>query len=195
MCDDRVVNLLIAPRWSGTADDDWYPWLARSLPDHEVIVAPLLPSAEAPEIAPCAGSVQRAAVGVEPEQTLLVGHSVGCQVMLRYLAITEVQVAGLLCVAGWFAIDEPWDSLRPWIDTGLDQATVRAATPRIRVLLSDDDPFTADTDGNARAWRARLGAEVTVVPGAQHFNRSEEPAVLEAVREMLVDDAAPTRCS
>ena len=53
---------------------------------------------------------------------------------------------------------------------------------RFVVLLSDNDPFTSDFRENGRLWTERLGAEVVLVPGARHFNASQEPAVLDALR-------------
>jgi hypothetical protein len=181
------VNVHIMPRWAGGAEDDWYPWLRDSLPDHAVSVAPLRPSPEAPTIEACVEELARGLANRDLSSTVLVGHSVGCQAQLRYLASLgePATVAGLLCVAGWWSVDEPWDTIRPWIETPLDRQAVRRAAPRIRVVLSDNDPFTSDHAGNAATWRERLGAEVTVVPAAKHFNGAGEPAVLAALRELL----------
>ncbi len=55
------------------------------------------------------------------------------------------------------------------------------AAGRVVALVSDNDPFTRDWEANADAWEKRLGAEVVVEPGAGHFERAEEPRVLELV--------------
>jgi hypothetical protein len=52
------------------------------------------------------------------------------------------------------------------------------------VLLGDDDPFTADHRSTRRLFEERLDAEVRVERGGKHFNRSEEPAVLGALRDL-----------
>jgi len=179
------VRICITPRWAGNGDDDWYPWLGRRLRGHEVVVARLRPSPGAPEIHACVDELERL-LGTDREalsETFLVGHSVGCQASLRFAeALPEgTRLAGVLCVAGWFWVDAPWDTIRPWVETPMDLARVRRACPRIEVLLSDGDPFTSDAAANAAAWRERLGAEVRVVEGAGHFNRVQEPTVLEAL--------------
>ena len=116
--------------------------------------------------------------------TILVGHSIGCQAVLHYLAglPSSAGVRGTLCVAGWWSVDEPWESIRPWIENPPDLARVRASCGQLRVLLSDDDPFTAEAGRNGRLWRERLGAAVEVVRGAAHFNRTQEPSVLAELR-------------
>src|SRR5262249_26355773 len=95
------------------------------------------------------------------------------------------RVAGALMVAGWFQVDSPWETIRPWMDSPVDLAAARSACPRVMVVLSDNDPFTADFEANRRAWRERLGAEVRVVSGGKHFNRDEEPWVLNALLDLV----------
>jgi predicted alpha/beta hydrolase family esterase len=117
--------------------------------------------------------------------TILVGHSVGCQAVLHFLAglPDPAKVRGTLCVAGWWSVDEPWETIRPWIENTPDPRRVLASCGELHVLLSDNDPFTADVAANERLWQERLGVVVEVVPAAGHFNRSAEPRVLaELVR-------------
>jgi hypothetical protein len=117
------------------------------------------------------------------EETCFLGHSVGCQAVLRFLSTMPAgaRTAGVLCVAGWWTVDAPWDTIRPWIDTPFDIARARAVCGRVITLISDNDQFTADWQTTQQLWAERLGAEVRVIPGAQHFNGSEEPAVLDAL--------------
>jgi predicted alpha/beta hydrolase family esterase len=196
-------RVVIVPRWSGHASDDWYPWVREQLaPDPGVQVEVIeLPNPDAPVIEQCVAALQ-SALGTRAEDlrsTLLVGHSVGCQALLRYLAElrTAESPAGadadgpsgpehLLCIAGWWTVDEPWPSIRPWIDTSIALASLQAnITGGVTVLLSNDDPFTSDWRTNKATWEQRLDADVRVVQGGRHFNGAQEPAVLELLRERL----------
>ena len=146
-------RIVVVPRWGAREQDDWSPWLQAEL----------------------AGS----AAGTLAD-TVLVGHSIGCQAALHFLAglPASTRVRGTVCVAGWWAVAEPWESIRPWTQNPPDLRRVRASCGRLRVLLSDNDPFTADAAANGRLWQERLGAAVEVVPAAAHFNRPQEPRVL-----------------
>ena len=62
---------------------------------------------------------------------------------------------------------------------------------RCVVLVSTNDPFTADAAETRRLFEERLGAEVRIHEGAKHFNASEEPAVLAAAAELF---GLPTAC-
>jgi predicted alpha/beta hydrolase family esterase len=130
----------------------------------------------------------REALGGEAERarTILLGHSVGCMAAMRALDEAAARpVHALVCVAGWWTVDQPWPSIRPWIDAPLDTARVRANAPRVRLIVSDNDPFTSDHRATAARFERELGATTTVVPGGLHFNRPEEPPVLEAISALV----------
>lgn len=183
------AKVVIVPRWGGTADDDWYPWLAAKLRGRaEVDFAPLLPLAWSPTIDETVAAVGRA-VGRDAARTILVGHSTGCQAVVRWLATQPPRsVPAALCVAAWFQVDERFPGVDEWIDTPIDTkaAAAAVATP-IRVLISDDDDVTADHRATAAEWRRRLGAKVRVVPGAVHFNARQQRDVLGELVRLLRD--------
>jgi predicted alpha/beta hydrolase family esterase len=181
---DRVV---LVPRWGGTAEDDWYPWLTQRLVASklEVAVSSLEPVASEPEIEPSLEEL-RATLGDDPvllARTVLVGHGVGCQVILRHLAArgSRARVAGAICVAGWLTHDEHWDGADEWLETPIDASCVQAAATKLMVLVSDNDPNNADHWRTASEFRDHLGASVMLIPGAAHFTESPQPAVRDAL--------------
>lgn len=183
---DRVI---LVPRLRGRADSDFYPWLARRLRElgwrGEVETAALRPP-DAPDLAATIASVRgRLGAPGRAARTVLVGHSVGAQAAMRALAEPGTAVAGLLLVAGWWTLDGPWPALAPWLETPFDWQRTRARAPRRVVLLSTDDPFTADAARTRRLFEERLEADVRIHDRAGHFNRSEEPEVLAAVAGMI----------
>lgn len=179
-----IERVVVMPRWGGTAESDWYPWLRERLAGWAGAVDVLdLPDRGAPVIERCVEVIEAAVPDATLGSTLLVGHSVGCQAMLRFLARRPAGVVagGTLCVAGWWTVDAPWPTIVPWIETPLAVERVRRAAGGVVVVLSDDDPFTADHEMNAGLWVARLGAVVQRVAGGRHFNGAVEPAVLDAL--------------
>jgi predicted alpha/beta hydrolase family esterase len=135
----------------------------------------------------------------------LVGHSVGCQTILRYLSTHYplpygAHLQGVLCVAGWFAVVDPWDSIRPWCERVVDGDAVRAALlaagAPLRLLLSDNDKYTPDFTKEEALWHARVGGGgvdlmVRVIHGRAHFGGRKQHEVLEAVLAMLSPPPPP----
>jgi predicted alpha/beta hydrolase family esterase len=186
--DARVVHV---PRWGGTCDDDWYPWMRARLAaaGREAACAPLAPEPSAPAVAETVLSI-RAALADDPAalaRTVLVGHSIGCRAILHALASLprSVGVRGLLLVAAWWWSDRTWATLMPWLATPPDAVRARERAGRVLVVISDDDPYTADWRRNRAAWEERMGAEVRLARGAGHLTRAEEPAVAEALDDLL----------
>lgn len=181
----------MVPRWGGTPRSDFYPWLTARLAGRPDIFEDVhvcdLPDPGTPRIDTWPPAISRVLAEGLAGETFVLAHSVGCQAAMHAMATLPggATIAGMLAVAGWWTVDRPWPTIVPWIEQGPDLARVRAVCPRISVLLSDDDPFTADADANAALWRERLAAEVTLAPGAKHFNNSEEPAVLTALGQLV----------
>ncbi|WP_225414323.1 RBBP9/YdeN family alpha/beta hydrolase [Stigmatella hybrida] len=181
-------SLYIVHRWAGRPDTDFYPWLESKLRQpgsgfsavHTLdMPQPVLPTPEA-----WVGTLARTLGPTPPASTVLLGHSVGCQTLLRYLSTLPPgePIAGALLVAAWWEIDSPWEALQPWLTPIPNLERVRAAVRKWVVLLSDSDPYTPDYVRNQRLWEERLGAEVLLQPGGRHFNNPIEPAVLNALQ-------------
>lgn len=189
-----LSRLCIIGRWSARPEKDWYPWLLRELqamqpPPFEDIQIPLMPEPDTPTIEGWRDAIDALNPPSSRSQTLLVGHSVGCQAILHFLAKTASlpslpPLGGILFVAGWWTVDRPWETIRPWLEASHDLPAIRRAAPSIRVLVSDNDPFTADVTTTKALFEERLGANVSVIPHAKHFNAAEEPDVLSAILSM-----------
>ncbi|HEY7198001.1 MAG TPA: alpha/beta hydrolase [Gaiellaceae bacterium] len=187
-------RLGIVHRWDGSPGADWYPWLRDEVQAldprrFDEVGIPAMPTPESPDPATWIPAL-RAWLGDDPAdlaQTVLVGHSVGCQTIARTLATLSdgVDVEGCLFVAPWFWLDEgEQDEISArWEKTSFDDAAARRAAGKVVALVSDDDPFTSDWEANAKAWEDRLGAESVLERGAAHFNERREPRILELLLE------------
>ena len=184
-------RILLVPRWSGRRDSDFYPWLGRTLAERgwrgELEVVSLRPP-DAPDLAATVEAVRgRLAPPARASRTLLIGHSVGAQAAIRALAEMPpgIEVAALLGVAAWWTVDDPWPAIEPWIETPFDWSRARSAARRRVVMLSTNDPFTADADRTRRLFEERLAADVRIQPEAAHFNATEQPSILALVLDLL----------
>ena len=186
-----IDRLLVVPRWSGHADSDFYPWLAAQLADSGFkgqVECVALRRPDEPDLELTVSAVRsRIGSADRAQRTVIMGHSVGAQAVMRAVARlpASVTIGAVVLVAAWWTVHEPWPSLLPWIETPFDW---RAVTQRARarhVLLSTNDPFTPDSAQSRRLFESRIDAEVRICDGAEHFNAPEQPRVLEAIQKLV----------
>lgn len=187
------MRLIVVSRWAGGPLSDWYPWLHSELENSfDEILIPRMPRPERAEIEAWVSLLDELS-GHSLADTLFAGHSVGNQAVLRMLARRPLgdRALGLLAVAAWWHIDEPWLTLLPWLVHDWDVERARNNLLQCRVLISDADPFTRNSAKNAKEWEDRMGAEVTIVPGAKHFNDKTAPQVRDVLLEMASVNRIP----
>jgi uncharacterized protein len=181
-------HLVIVPRWAGSQNSDFYPWLETEISSNfsnriqDVSYVPLLPNAQAPEIAPCVHHLREHLNNLSGPIVLL-GHSVGCQVILRTLESWEQPpIAACLLVAAWMEVDKPWATLLPWTETPLDLVRARKAVEKRNVLISDNDPYTSNFGETQQRFATDFLATVAIVSGRKHFNSEQEPMVIQTLQ-------------
>ncbi len=170
------MKVYIVPRWSGNAHSDWYDWLGEQIQSKHGLDCTVLamPNWDHPKVEEATEFLHQN-VGQPDASTILIGHSVGCQAILRFLEAAiatdaSTKVGGLLLVAGWFEVDEVWDDVLPWIENeSLNYPALRQAIGYTKVILSDNDPFTSDYARNAELWKTRLDATVHTIPPKSAF--------------------------
>jgi len=178
--------------WMGAPHDGWFPWLKDRLEDVGFDVLSLeMPDNEDPQIGPWIARLA-GAVGVPDEQTYFIGHSVGGQTILRYLASLDGRkVGGVVCVATWFPImnlKEEADiaTAKPWTETPVDFAAVLRATGNITAIFSDNDPWVP-LQANREIFERELKAKIIVESNKGHLSGAdgitELPSVLESLQK------------
>jgi len=185
-----MKRVILCHRWGGTPDSIWYPSVARALEAEGFRVSlPAMPEPDVPELGRWLPALA-ARVGHPDERTFLVGHSLGCATILRYLEGLDgaERVGGVVLVAG-FAEDRINPEVRSFFVTPLDLARAKAKAGGFVAIHSDDDPAAApDHLQHALRFLRELSAKLIVIPGGGHFSVGEDtrdlPEVVHAVREL-----------
>ena len=183
-------KIFIVHCWDGTKDDGWYPWLDKELSNENNMVYRFnMPNTNTPTIEEWVSYLDKQ-VDCLDENTYFVGHSIGCQTILRYLETKEVcKIGGILFVAPWldlldYAIEEEesYNIARPWLETPIDFEKVKKFTENINCIFSDDDYFVSLDQ--KEEFEKLLNAKTIVVSGKGHI--SQEDNVFE-LNEILIE--------
>ncbi|MDP2665742.1 MAG: alpha/beta hydrolase [bacterium] len=169
-------RIIIVHGWGGSPANDWIGWATDAFREkgYEVIT-PLMPDTDNPVIEKWVGYL-RSVVGVVDENTYFIGHSVGCQTIMRLLETIDTKVGGAIFVAGWFDLTNQDEEERviaePWIQTSIDYAKVKENLAKSIVILSDNDPYVPYEE-TKRDFETRLGSDVVTISGAGHITSGD----------------------
>lgn len=187
-------RVFIVHRWEGSPRKDWYPWLKRELQKKGfTVMVPAMPHPERPTIGDWTKHLAKA-VGKLDDDTYFIGHSVGCQTIIRHLATQKTACGGAVFVGGWFKLTpeatEDAASRRiakPWLYSTIPFNAARKNLKSSIAFLSDDDPYVPFHE-NKEVFEKVLGAEVILRKGRGHFTGSEGatelPEALKAIVKM-----------
>lgn len=191
-----MKRVFIVHGWDGSPAEGWFPWLKTELKKKGFTVAvPAMPHPERPTIEDWTSELSRA-VGTPDTQTYFVGHSIGCQTILRYLAMLPnvTPIGGAVFVAGWFTLKKLEDAdaeaiAAPWVQGVLD-------TPKVKNILSGKiSAIFSRTDSwvpleNEKIFQDKLGAKIYIENGgvpSGHFSGSDGIVQLPKVLELILD--------
>ena len=181
-------KIYIVHGWDGSSAKAWTPWAKGELQNlgHEVIFLDM-PDPEVPKIGLWVEHL-REVVTNPNENTYFIGHSIGCQTILRYLETVDAKVGGAIFVAGWFALEnledgEVEDIARPWLSIPIDTNKIKNVLTKSVLLISDNDPY-GGFDENVEKF-SDLGSEIIVIPDAGHFTADDGFGPFEKLVEIF----------
>lgn len=176
-----MKRVIIVHCWGGNHSTNWYPWLRQELKGKgfEVLV-PDMPNTESPTIDTWVNKLIEI-VGTPDENTYFIGHSIGCQTILRYLEKIDTEIGGAVFVAGWFNLEnledkESAETAKPWIGTPINLQKIREVLPKSILLISKDDPYGA-TEENIRRFNEFV-TNTSLFERNGHFTETKEPEIL-----------------
>jgi predicted alpha/beta hydrolase family esterase len=184
-----VKRVYIIHAWDESPKSCWIPWLKRELEARSIeVFAPVMPNPAKPDLETWVGALSEL-VANPNESAYFVGHSIGCQTVLRYLGrLNSEQVGGAVFVAPWtHLVGLGADSMqvaKHWIETPIDWSAAKQRCAKFTALFSDNDGWVPLSE--ERIFQDQLGAKTQVVDGAGHFDSIEQSdEILAGVLRML----------
>ncbi len=185
-------KVILVHGWDGSPEKDWFPWVTGQLKSkgYDVIV-PSMPNPESPEIDAWVTYLANE-VKEYDQETVFVGHSIGCQTIMRYFEKQTTKAKAGIFVAGWFNLTNisDWEQAiaKPWIETNINYEKVKNGFLKpIKVILGDNDKLVPYQE-TAQQFKEKLNAEIIMVPNAGHFNPSdgynEFPKLIELIETL-----------
>ncbi|MDO8620756.1 MAG: alpha/beta hydrolase [Candidatus Levybacteria bacterium] len=188
-------RVFIVHRWDGHPKRDWYSWLKKELEKNNFeVYIPVMPHPEEPTIKDWVDCLYES-VNKPDDKTYFVGHSVGCQTILRFLEKLpeNIKVGGTVFVAGFFSTgestlanltDEEKEIISPWLNTSINLAKVKSHLPKSIAIFSDNDPYVPLD--NKEIFEKELGTKTIIEHARGHFTDEDDVVKLPIVLNSLL---------
>ena len=172
-------KIYIVHCWEGSKQDGWYPWLDRKLSnDINIVYRFNMPNTENPKIDEWVSFLDKQ-VNKLDDKTFLIGHSIGCQTILRYLQTKDIcNIGGILFVAPWldlldYAIEdeESYKIAKPWLTETIDFNKIKKFTKNIHCIFSSNDYFVPLSQ--KEKFEKLLNAKTIVVKDKGHISKDD----------------------
>jgi len=187
-----MKKAIIVHGWGGNPSGDWFPWLKEKLESSFEVVVPEMPDTFHPTIDNWVSTLQNIAGDIDSD-TILIGHSIGCQTILRFVEKlpADIKIAKIILVAAWLHLtDETWDEdytpeiAKQWLETPIDFDKVKSHCNDIVCIQSDNDPFVPVAD--AEIFKEKLNAKIVFLQNAGHISAesgfTELPEILRQIQ-------------
>ncbi|MGH7157959.1 MAG: RBBP9/YdeN family alpha/beta hydrolase [Candidatus Saccharimonadales bacterium] len=164
-----MKRAVIVHCWGGSSNYAWYPWVKAELEKlgYQVTV-PDMPDPDPPKLATWLPHLQEV-IGQPDDELVLIGHSIGAVIIMRYLeALENGQVGKVIMVAG-FTDQLGFRELENFFDTRLDFEEIKPKSKNGFVAIqSDNDPFVSEQYGER--LKEELDAKLVIKHGANHMS-------------------------
>jgi len=185
----KMKKAIMVHGWGGSSGGGWFDWLKHELEKKKIEVHAFdMPDTDNPKIKDWIGYLEDNIPSLD-EETYLVGHSIGCQTIMRFLEKTSKgKVAGCVFVAGWFTLKGLGNAeipiAKPWLETPIDFNKVKRNTNKILTIFSDDDPYVPLSD--SELFKKNLNAKIIIIKNKGHIdelNKSEIKIILDFIEK------------
>ena len=188
-------RVFIIHGWDGYPEEGCFPWLKKELENKGFVVYdPAMPNSLRPTIKEWASFLAEQ-IGVPDKKTILFGHSIGAQTILRYFESLEegAEIGGVVMLAGWvnltpiaYEVEEDAKIANPWLETPINWEKVKKRANKFIGIFSDNDPLVPFSD--SKIFEKKLGAKIIVEHNKGHFSGSdgitELPSALNSILEI-----------
>jgi len=189
----KMKKVYLIHGWGGSdSSEGWFGWLKEESKKLGIkVISFNMPNTDEPKIEEWIGFLKENAKDLD-EETYFVGHSVGCQAILRYLETLDsgIKISGVVFVAPWMELDkntieeegeEVVEIATPWMETPIDFDKIKEHTNNFLCILSDNDPYVPLN--NKEFFEEKLNAKSVIKHNEEHFNETKKiPEILEFVR-------------
>ncbi len=192
--------MFIIHGWDGYPEEGIFTWLKKELESRDFeVFNPAMPEPLNPRIESWVSFLKNQ-VNIPDKNTVLFGHSIGAQTILRYLELLNEneKIGGVVMLAGWVHLtDEACETeedkkiAMPWLETVINWEKIKTKANKFTAIFSDDDPLVPLSD--SEIFKEKLNAQIVVEHNQGHFSGSDGVTELRSALNAILEMSEKTK--
>jgi len=157
--------------WGGNPNYAWYPWVKKELEKEAyTVTVPSMPDTDMPKEVLWVPKLKEI-IGTPDEDLVLIGHSIGCATIMRYLeSLGEDQKVGKVIFVAGFTDDLGFEEIKNFFQSPINKEKIKKSVKLgIVAIQSDNDPYVPFSKFK-ETLEAAFDAKVVVKHGAGHMS-------------------------
>lgn len=184
-----MKRAIIVHGFKGKPDTNWKPWLKSELEKEGFQVdVPEMPNTTHPDKSAWVTRLAETVGEIGSDDIYLVGHSLGCITILKYLeSLPDNQkIKACVFVAGFTRKFRGYGGGHDsFFESELDFANIKARVENLIAIQSDDDASVGFEE--LKIFGDRLGARTIAVTDMGHFGSADGVFEIPLVRDMVLE--------
>lgn len=184
------IHIYVIHGYTSSSKSEWFPWLKEQFKEKNIkVYIPDMPDSDDPHLEPWLEHLRKNIVTVD-ENTIFIGHSLGCVTILRYILEKNIKIKGAIFVSGFInenPMKKQTEGLQEFMEGDLDISRIKNLIPSMTVITAVDDDIvpTKATQKLAQA----LDAHLIVLEEGKHFiardGYTDFPILLNKIKELI----------
>ncbi|MBU3153649.1 alpha/beta hydrolase [Clostridium estertheticum] len=188
----KSTNIYAIHGYTSSSHAEWFPWLKEQFKNSPVKMdIPNMPDSGDPHLETWLKHLRKNVLDID-ENTIFIGHSLGCVTVLRYILEKNIKIKGAILVSGFInenPMDEQTEGLQEFVDGSLDMAVIKSLiSSRIVITATDDD--IVPTEATQKLAKV-LDANLIILSSGKHFiardGYTDFPILLNEIQKLIND--------
>ncbi|MBL7055869.1 serine hydrolase family protein [Candidatus Woesearchaeota archaeon] len=168
-----MTNAIIIHGSYGNPAENWFPWLKEALKKIDIkTFVPEFPTPKNQNLEAWNDTFKDYEKYLN-QDSILIGHSIGCPFILSVLENTSIQIKASFLVAGFLGPigNDYFDIInKTFTEKNFDLEKINKNCKNFFSYHSDNDPYIPL--GKGKEFSEKIGAELKIISNAGHFNES-----------------------
>lgn len=186
----NAENIYIIHGYTASKKSNWFPWLKEKLEDKKVKVSvPDMPDSKNPYCKQWLHHLSSVVSEIN-ENTIFIGHSLGCIAIIRFLLEKNIKINGAIFVSGFIdenPMSENTEGLQSFFSDPLDIERLKYPIPnRVAITAADDDIVPSAA---TKKMAEKINAKLMELNSGKHFidrdGYTQFPILLKETESMI----------